>query len=128
MSKRTFNLPTQSVFCNTPDNPSQFIQDSITSAIKYLKSIGVPIYEDTTVYDPEFPRLVFSFKENVSQSSLSFSNSADVFRIREIYPIVVNSVEEFVALFEVERLQPVTVCNITKEYDAVVSEEGIKVG
>jgi hypothetical protein len=91
----------------------------ITQAIQYLRSLGVPVFEDTTEYDPEFPRLLWSqCTQEISQSRSEGNNVKTV-----------DSIAEFVALFEVpEKPTEILVENISQDYGAVVTKDAIAVG
>lgn len=110
-----FNTPTTEVICLTADEPGKFTQDNITNAIKYLRKLGVPTYKDTTEFDPEFPRLTWD-GTNVTQTKSQVKPNA----------VLVNSVDEFVALFEPAKV--VLVENISEDYSAKVYADHVTVG
>lgn len=119
---KKFKLPetTQDILCMTPMEPSKFVQMQITQAIQYLRSLGVPVFKDTTEYDPEYPRLIWSHSpKNVTQTQTEDPSSAQK----------VVTIAEFVALFEIpEKPTTIKVENISKEYSATVTKEAIIVG
>jgi beta-lactam-binding protein with PASTA domain len=118
---KNYQLPRTNVdiICTTPINPTKFVQMQITQAIQYLRSLGVPVFEDTTEYDPEFPRLLWSqCTQEISQSRSEGNNVKTV-----------DSIAEFVALFEVpEKPTEILVENISQDYGAVVTKDAIAVG
>ena len=110
-----FNTPTTEVICLTADEPGKFTQDNISNAIRYLRSLGVPTFKDTTEFDPEYPRLLWD-GTNVTQTKSKTKSNA----------VIVNSVDEFVALFEPVKV--VHVENISEDYSAKVYADHVKVG
>lgn len=118
---KNYQLPKTNVdiLCMTPMKPSKFEREQITQAIQYLRSQGVPVYEFTTEYDPEYPRLLWSqCSQEISQSKSDGSSVKTV-----------ASIAEFVALFEVpEKPTEILVKNISQSYNAVVTKESIAVG
>jgi beta-lactam-binding protein with PASTA domain len=116
-----YQLPKTNVdiLCMTPMKPTKFVQMQITQAIQYLRSQGVPVYEQTTEYDPEYPRLLWSqCTQEISQSRSEGNNVKTV-----------DSIAEFVALFEVpEKPKVFRVENISQDYNAVVTKDAIAVG
>ena len=110
-----FNTPTTEVMCLTADEPGKFTQDNISNAIRYLRSLGVPTFSDTTEFDPEFPRLTWD-GTNVTQTKSKTKPNA----------VIVNSVDEFVALFE--PVNVIHVENISENYSAKVYADRIEVG
>jgi hypothetical protein len=110
-----FNTPTTEVICLTADEPGKFTQDNITNAIKYLRSLKVPTYEGTTEFDPEYPRLTWD-GTNVTQTKSKTKPNT----------VIVNSVDEFVALFE--PINVIHVENISERYSAKVYADRIEVG
>lgn len=110
-----FNTPTTEVMCLTADEPGKFTQDNISNAIRYLRSLGVPTFSDTTEFDPEFPRLTWD-GTNVTQTKSKTKPNA----------VIVNSVDEFVALFE--PVNVIHVENISERYSAKVYADRIEVG
>ncbi len=118
---KNYQLPKTNVdiLCMTPLKPSKFEQQQITQAIIYLRSQGVPMYEQTTEYDPEYPRLLWSQCTQEISQSRSDGNSVKT----------VDSIAEFVALFEVpEKPTEILVKNISQSYNAMVTKEAIAVG
>ena len=110
-----FNTPATDVICLTADEPGKFTQDNITNAIKYLRSLKVPTYEGTTEFDPEYPRLTWDGISVTQTKSKTKPNT-----------VIVNSVDEFVALFE--PVNVIHVENISERYSAKVYADRIEVG
>jgi hypothetical protein len=110
-----FKTPERNVICLTSMEPSKYTQINITNAIKYLRELGVPTYEDTVEFDPEYPRLLWDGNSFTQTKADSRSNS-----------ITVTSVDEFVALFEPTNM--IKVENISESYSAIVYAEHIEVG
>jgi hypothetical protein len=117
MAKK-FNTPKEATICMSSMTPNKFTQDSITRAIKYLRVLGVPVYSDTTKYDPEYPRLLW-VDGKVTQSC-SLNNSTHGSKVEVV------SVDEFVALFA--PIESIEVSGISESYNAVVHPDHIKVG
>jgi hypothetical protein len=119
---KNYQLPKTNVdiLCMTPLKPSKFEREQITQAINYLRSQGVPVYELTTEYDPEYPRLLWSqCSQEISQSKSEGGSNVKT----------VATLAEFVALFEVpEKPTEILVKNISQSYNAVVTKESIAVG
>jgi hypothetical protein len=118
---KNYQLPKTNVdiICMTPMNPTKFVQMQITQAIQYLRSLGVPVFEDTTEYDLEFPRLLWSQGTQTVSQSKSDGDSVKT----------VATIAEFVALFEVpEKPTEILVKNISQSYNAMVTKEAIAVG
>jgi hypothetical protein len=117
-----YQLPKTNVdiLCMTPMKPTKFEREQITQAINYLRSLGVPVYEATTEYDPEFPRLLWSqYTQEVSQSKSEGGSNVRT----------VATLAEFVALFEIrEKPTEIKVESISQSYNAVVTKEEIRVG
>jgi hypothetical protein len=116
MAKK-FNTPKVATICMSSMTPNKFTQDSITRAIKYLRELGVPVYSDTTKYDPRYPRLLWDGDMVTQSSSLNTHGSK----------VEVVSVDEFVALFT-HRIESIEVSGITERYSAEVFPDHIKVG
>jgi hypothetical protein len=110
-----FNTPATDVICLTADEPGKFTQDNITNAIRYLRSLKVPTYEGTTEFDPEYPRLTWDGISVTQTKSKTKPNT-----------VIVNSVDEFVALFE--PINVIHVENISESYSAKVYADHVKVG
>ena len=115
MAKK-FNTPKVVTICMSSMTPNKFTQESITRAIKYLRELGVPVYFDTTEYDPEYPRLLWEYGQVTQSSSLNPPG-----RKAEVV-----SVDEFVALFT--PIESIEVSDITENYSAEVFTDHIKVG
>jgi len=109
---QSFTLPNTQVFCKEVD-PAK-----ITLAIKYLRLLGVPVYNNTREYDSEYPYIMFD-RILMTQTNENWINNNDCKSV--------NTVEEFVALFEGHKsikIEHVTSSNYTAEIDS----NGIKVG
>jgi hypothetical protein len=115
MAKK-FNTPKEATICMSSMTPNKFTQESITRAIKYLRELGIPVYSDTTEYDPSFPRLLWDCGEVTQSNSINPHGSR----------AEVVSVDEFVALFT--PIESIEVSGITESYSAVVHPDHIKVG
>jgi hypothetical protein len=118
---KNYQLPRTDVdiICTTPMNPTKFVQMQITQAIQYLSSLGVPVYEATTEYDPEFPRLLWSQGTQTVSQSKSDGDSVKT----------VATIAEFVAMFETrQKPDKIKVENISQNYNAMVTKEAIAVG
>ena len=115
MAKK-FNTPKTEVICMTSLTPNKFTQESITRAIQYLRELGVPVYSETTVYDPSYPRLLWDGKI-LTETHSSNSNGSKT---------EVASIDEFVALFA--PIDFIEVEGISENYNAEVRPDHIKVG
>ena len=116
MATKKFKTPSSAVLCMTPDKPTQFQIMCQTAAIKRLRDLGVDVYEGTTEFDPEYPRLLWEHGDQLTQTK------AD----EDDYSTVVHSLEEFVALFEVP--EAIEVKDISEKYSAEVFADRIEVG
>ena len=120
---KKYRLPESSMIFLVPTNAGKFLQDQVTAAIQYLRSLGVPCYSGTTEFDPNFPSLTWNpgLAGEISQSALTEGFSVDG------YTIEANSLEEFVAMFEPENIK-VEVKKATQQYDAIVTSNNVQVG
>jgi hypothetical protein len=116
MATKKFKTPSSAVLCMTPDKPTPFQIMCMNAAIKRLRELGVDVYEGTTEFDPDYPRLLWDRSNEVTQTK------AD----EDDYSTVVYSLEEFVALFEVP--ETIVVKDISEKYSAEVFADRIEVG
>ena len=116
MATKKFKTPSSSVLCFTPEKPTPFQIMCQTAAITRLRDLGVDVYEGTTKFDPEYPRLLWDSDNQLTQTK------AD----EDDYSTVVHSLEEFVALFEVP--EAIAIKDISESYNAEVFADRIKVG
>ena len=117
---KKFKTPKSAVLCMTPDRPTEFQITCMNVAITRLRKLGVNVFRDTTEFDPEYPRLLWDRNGQVTQTKAEpreYSGSTDT---------VVNTIEEFMALFEVP--QSVIITGISKDYDAEVFTDRVQVG
>lgn len=119
---KKYRLPKSSMIFIVPESAGKFLQDQVTAAIQYLRSLGVPCYSRTTGFDPEFPSLTWNpgTAGEISQSALTSGSPAS-------YRIVVDSLEKFVAMFEPEYIE-IKVEDATEKYNAVVCPDKVMVG
>jgi hypothetical protein len=120
MARKKFKTPSSAVLCMTPDKPTPFQIMCQNAAIKRLRELGVDVYEDTTKFDPEYPRLLWDHDKQLTQTG------ADEDCHDGEYETVVHSLEEFVALFEIPEV--IEVRNISEKYNAEVYHDRIEVG
>jgi hypothetical protein len=116
MATKKFKTPSSAVLCFTPDKPTPFQIMCQTAAIKRLRDLGVDVYEGTTEFDPEYPRLLWDRGGQLTQTKADEHD----------YGTVVYSLEEFVALFEVP--EAIEVKDISEKYSAEVFADRIEVG
>jgi hypothetical protein len=116
MATKKFKTPSSVVLCLTPDKPTPFQIMCQNAAIKRLRELGVNVYEDTTKFDPEYPRLLWDHDKQLIQTRADDGE----------YETVVHSLEEFVALFEIPEV--IEVRNISEKYNAEVYHDRIEVG
>ena len=105
MSK--INLPKLTVALNSKNPETQNI------LISTMILLGVPVYEDTTCFDPAYP-YVYWDGDRITQTVDATSKS-----------IVCETVEEFLSYFVYNKI--VTIA-LTDEYDAKVTETKVIVG
>lgn len=115
MAKK-FNTPKTEVICMTSLTPNKFTQESITRAIQYLRELGVPVYRETTEYDPNYPRLLWDGNQLTESSSTNLNRKKTE----------AASIDEFVALFT--PIDFIDVEWISESYNAQVYPDHIKVG
>ena len=115
-TRKKFKTPSSVVLCMTPEKPTQFQIMCMNAAIKRLRDLGVNTFSNTTEFDPEYPRLLWDRDGQLTQTKADES----------LYSNTVNSLEEFVALFEVPEV--IVVKDISKDYNAEVFTDRIKVG
>ena len=116
MATKKFKTPSSVVLCMTPNKPTPFQIMCQNAAIKRLRELGVNVYEDTTKFDPEYPRLLWDHDKQLIQTRADDGE----------YETVVHSLEEFVALFEIPEV--IEVRNISEKYNAEVYHDRIEVG
>lgn len=116
---KKYRLPESSMIFIVPESAGKFLQDQVTAAIQYLRSLGVPCYEHTTGFDPEYPSLTWAARE-LSQSAITRGTQVG-------YTIEAASLEEFVAMFEPEYIE-IKVEDATEKYNAVVCPNKVMVG
>ena len=119
---KKYRLPESSMIFIVPTSAGKFLQDQVTAAIQYLRSLGAPCYENTTEFDPNFPSLTWSpgTAGEISQSALTSGTQKG-------YTIEAYSLEEFVAMFEPEYIE-IKVEDATEKYNAVVCPDKVMVG
>lgn len=90
-------------------------KETVNAVIYLFNILGIPIHEDTKEYDRSYPYLVWD------SSSVSLTQC-----MKNIYPEEANSIEEFLSYF-IEAPKNYEM-EITKDYKAKISKEGIVVG
>lgn len=119
---KKYRLPESSMIFIVPTSAGKFLQDQVTAAIQYLRSLGVPCYEHTTGFDPNFPSLTWTpgTAGELSQSAITRGTQVG-------YSIEAHSLEDFVAMFEPEYIE-IKVEDATEKYNAVVCPDKVMVG
>lgn len=103
MEKRKF-ISSERAVLSTKDPEIQLL------VIELLKAHSIQVHSDTTEYDPRFPYLVWDYND-LTQTKMCLPEEA-------------RDLKQFLSIFFVDTVK----IQLTKEYEAVVGKEEVKVG
>lgn len=116
MEKKSINLPKHTNYVLKYTGTEQSIRD-IDTAITVLKSLGVPVWRETTEFDPAYPHL----KWCPDQKHLTQSRNSGP----DYGKVITESLSEFLSYFFKEEEKTV---KISDQYTAVICDSYVQVG